>query len=119
MLIPLYLQYSKVTHSAVRKLNDLMNGRATNKDGEQVNVSPMVQMLSAKNLLDSLAMPEEAKIDITVSKSDEELEVQRQMNDQLAQLVQQQRAQLNSGKSISDVQNIGINVNVVEAELDE
>ena len=121
MLIPFYIQYAPYAHAAVKKQFDLMNGRAApNAKGENMTVSPMVQHLAAKTLFEMTSMPETAKIDLTISKSEEEISLQQEMNQQLAQLVKQQKARLEMGESIEDVQQIGINLNdAVEAEIED
>jgi len=122
MLIPFHIQYASYQHKAVNKLYNLMNGRSSpNANGEQMSVSPMVQMLSAKSLLEATKMPETAKIDMTISQSEESISMQQEMNSQLAQLVKAQKARLNAGEDISTVQQIGINFNgdAIDAEIEE
>ena len=111
MLVPLYLQYAPYLHKAIKKEYELMNGRAFDQNGNPMKVSPHVQHLAAVALFDMVKMPEAAKIDITVSKTKEEISIQQQMAEQLAQLVKQQKARLEMGESIEDVQAIGININ--------
>jgi len=120
MLIPFHLTYAPYAHAAVKKQYELMNGRAApNANGEPMTVSPMVQHLAAKSLYEMTAMPETAKIDLTISKSEEEVSMQQEMNQQLAQLVKMQKARLDAGESIETVQQIGVNFNehVTEAEV--
>jgi len=121
MLIPVHLQYYPYMDHAVKKLYQLSKGHAApNANGEPMTVSPMVQMLAAKNLYDAVKPPETASIDLTISKSEEELSIQQQMANQLATLVKHQKQRLEMGESIEDVQVIGLNIaNTVEAELDE
>jgi len=122
MLIPFHIQYASYQHAAIKKQYDLMNGRAApNANGEPMTCSPMVQHLAAKALLEATKMPETAKIDLTVSKSEEEVSMQQEMNMQLAQLVKMQKARLDAGEDISTVQKIGINLNsdAVDAEIEE
>jgi len=121
MLIPFHLQYAPYAHAAVKKQYDLMNGRAApNANGEPMTVSPMVQHLAAKSLFEMTSMPETAKLDITVNKSEEEITLQQQMNEQLAQLVKQQKARLDMGESLDSVQQIGVNFNdAIEVEVEK
>jgi len=121
MLIPFHIQYASYQHAAIKKQYDLMNGRAApNANGEPMTVSPMVQHLASKALLEATKMPETAKIDLTVSKSDEEVSMQQEMNTQLAQLVKMQKARLVAGEDISTVQQIGIafNEQAIDAEIE-
>jgi len=120
MLIPVYLQYQPYFHAAVKKQFNLMNGKAKSLDGEPMNVSPMVQHLAAKSLYEMTAMPQEAKIDLTINKGKEEMSMQKDMNTQLAELVKLQKMRLDAGEDISTVQKIGVNFNeVIEAEINE
>ena len=122
MLIPFHIQYMGYANAAIKKQYELMNGRASpNANGEPMTVSPMVQHLASKALLEATKMPETAKIDLTVSKSDEEVSMQQEMNTQLAQLVKMQKARLNAGESIETVQQIGVSFNgdAIEAEIEE
>jgi len=64
MLIPFHLQYAAYQHAAIKKQYDLMNGRAApNANGEAMTVTPMVQHLASKALLEATKMPETAKIE--------------------------------------------------------
>jgi len=120
MLIPVYLQYQPYFHAAVKKQFDLMNGKAAPRaDGTPQHVSPLVQMNAAKTLMEITAMPQEAKIDLTINKGEEELNIQRELNAQLAEMVKIQKSRLDSGESLDDVQKIGINVNIIDAEVEE
>ena len=119
MLIPFHLQYQPYFHAAVKKQYDLMNGRAApNSDGEAMSVTPMVQHLASKALMEVTAMPQEAKIDLTISKGAEEIDLQKEMNRQLADLVIMQKRRLDAGESIDTVQQIGLNLGeALEGEL--
>ena len=120
MLIPVHLQYQPYFHAAVKKQFDLMRGRAKNMNGEPMNVSAMVQHLASKSLMEITAMPQEAKIDLTISKGAEEVSLQKEMNSQLASLVALQKKRLDAGESIDSVQKIGIELNeVIEGEVSE
>ena len=118
MLIPMHLQYAPYAHAAIKKTYELMNGRSSpNADGEPMTVTPMVQHLAAKTLYEMTSMPETAKIDLTVSKSEEELDVLRQMNDQLAQIGKRQKDKLMLGESIDSVQQLGMTT--IDVSIDE
>jgi len=114
MLIPIHLQYAPYFHAAVKKQFDLMNGNAS-KDtkGNDMNVSPMVQHLAAKELANLTRQPEEQKLAVTVAPSDAALGLQSDMNDQLKQIVAHQKRQLEDGADILDVQVLGIDFSEV------
>ena len=110
MLIPVHLQYAPYFHAAVKKQFEIMNGKATDtSDGKKQNVSPMVQHLAAKELATLTKAPEEAKLDITINPGEAAVSMQQEMNEQLKAIVQNQRARLDAGESILDVQAIGVN----------
>ncbi len=112
LLIPASLQYAPYFHAAVKKQFELMNGNAgLDRDGDNIKVGAMVMHLAAKELALITKQPEESKLDIKISASDEEVELQRDMNRQLTALVKGQRERLLAGEDITDVQKIGVNFN--------
>jgi len=119
MLIPFHIQYMAYAHSAIKKQYDLMNGRAApNANGEPMTVSPMVQHLASKALLEATKMPETAKIDLTVSKSDEEISVQQEMNNNLAKIIKNQENAFRRGEDTAKLQQIHIidNSDIIDVE---
>ena len=117
MLIPIHLQYAPYFHAAVKKQYELMNGTST-KDvkGNEMNVSPMVQHLAAKELAVLTRQPEETKLDISITPSDAALGMQSDMNDQLKQIVAYQKQQLENGVDIIEAQVIGLDFSNVGRE---
>ena len=110
LLIPASLQYAPYFHSAVKKQYELMNGKAGNDtDGDPIKVTPMVMHLAAKELALITKQPEETKMSISVGPNAESLEMQSQMNEQLKVIIASQKARLEAGESIEDVQIIDIN----------
>ncbi len=115
MLIPVHLQYAPYFHAAVKKQYEIMNGIAEKtSDGKAQSVSPMVQHLAAKELATLTRQPEESKLDITINPGEQALTMQQQMNDQLTQIVANQRKRLQAGESIIDVQQIGLDFSEVK-----
>lgn len=105
MLIPLHLIYSQYLHAAIHKQFEIMSGRAADTvDGKKQTVSPMVQHLAAKELAAILKPPEETKLNVTINPGAEAMSAQAIMNDQLKQIVANQRAELMRGGDIIDVQ---------------
>jgi len=121
MLIPAHLQYAPYFHAAVKKQYDLMNGRAgaTNAEGEEMTVTPMVMHLAAKELALITKQPEEAKIDLKITQSDAMLNAQHEMNAQLEHIVANQARAFASGEDVSTLQKVHVEVEVVEAEIDD
>jgi hypothetical protein len=111
MLIPVHLQYAGYFHAAVKKQFELMNGKGANG-----KTTAMVEHLAAKELALLTAAPVDTKIDFKVSPSDKALDLQKEMNDQLKAIVASQRARLENGESIVDVQAIGVNFLEIEEE---
>jgi hypothetical protein len=111
MLIPVHLQYAGYFHAAVKKQFELMNGKGANG-----KTTAMVEHLAAKELALLTAAPVDTKIDLKVSPSDKALDLQKEMNDQLKAIVASQRARLENGESIVDVQAIGVNFLEIEEE---
>ena len=110
MLIPVHLQYAPYFHAAVKKQFELMNGTSNTKDkhGNPEKVSPMVQHLAAKELAVLTKQPEEQKLQVTINPGEAAMSMQSEMNEQLKAIVANQRARLDKGEDIIDVQSIGI-----------
>ena len=114
MLIPVSMQYAPYFHAAVKKQFEIMNGKVPkDKDGKEVNVSPMVQHLAAKELADLTKPLEEQKLSVTVNPGEAALSAQSEMNDILRNIVAGQRKRLEAGEDIIDVQQIGLDFSEV------
>lgn len=117
LLIPVSLQYAPYFHAAVMKQFDIMNGKASDThDGKKQTVSPMVQHLAAKELANLTKPLEEAKLAITVNPGAAAMSLQEEMNMQLKAIVAQQKKRLANGEDIIDVQQIGVNFDVLGAK---
>ena len=120
MLIPIHLQYAPYFHASVKKQFDLMNGHSTVKDengkDKVATVSPMVQHLAAKELAMLTRQPEETKLSVSISPSDEALSAQGEMNEYLKEIVAKQRKDLEGGADIVDVQVIGLDFNEIGSD---
>ena len=116
LIIPAYLQYRGYFDASVKKQFEIMNGNAgVNSEGEQIKVSAMVVHLAAKELAMITKQPDEAKLDIKISGSDEQIQAQEEMNIQLKSLVSMQKKRLTAGEDIVDVQALEINFDDVGA----
>jgi len=111
MLIPVHLQYAGYFHAAVKKQFELMNGKGANG-----KTTAMVEHLAAKELALLTAAPVDTKIDLKISPSDKSMEIQSEMNAQLKAIVASQRARLESGESIVDVQSFDIKFDNIQVE---
>ena len=75
---------------------------------------------AAKELLAATKGAEKMQLDIGIGTTDKAINLQEQLNQQIAQLVANQQTMLQLGGSIKEVQRIGINLNnpdAVDAEL--
>jgi hypothetical protein len=114
MLIPISIQYAPYFHAATKMQFDIMNGQGCiDKDGNQMNVSPMVRHLAAKELAALTKPIEEAQLNIKINPGEEAVSMQQEMNAQLKALVDMQKKRLENGEDIVDVQEIGINFDEV------
>ena len=107
---PLDLMFIGARYKAIGVLADIMeNGRF---DRDKIN--------AAKELLAATKGAEKMQLDIGIGTTDKAINLQEQLNQQIAQLVANQQAMLQLGGSIKEVQRIGINLNnqdTVDAEL--
>ena len=107
---PLDLMFMGARYKAIGVLANIMeNGRF---DRDKIN--------AAKELLAATKGAEKMQLDIGVGTTDKAINLQEQLNQQIAQLVANQQAMLQLGGSIKEVQRIGINLNsqdTVDAEL--
>ena len=107
---PLDLMFMGARYKAIGVLADIMeNGRF---DRDKVN--------AAKELLAATKGAEKMQLDIGIGTTDKAINLQEQLNQQIAQLVANQQAMLQLGGSIKEVQRIGINLSnqdTVDAEL--
>jgi len=111
MLIPISLTYAPYFHSAVKELYQIgvMGKGGKSAEGNEMTVTPMVRVQALKELTTITKPPEEQKIAISVNPGDVAISMQEEMNAQLKQIVSGQRARLEAGEDIIDVQQIGIN----------
>ncbi len=116
MMISAHIQYAPMFHASVKKQFQLMNGSSA--DGTPV--SAHVQHLAAKELREITEMPVDNTIELKLGMSDEAKSVQQQLTEQIARSVDLQMKRLEAGESISDVQSIGVNLDleIVDVELE-
>ena len=95
----------------LHKMVDLMNGKGAKPDDY---VSPTVQLNAAIAAETMTRPPEDKAIDIRIGYGDEAKALQQVIADQLAENAALMRKQFESGRSLKDVQRIGI---VLDAEV--
>lgn len=118
MLIPVSITYSPYFHAATKELYKIgvlgQGGKAV--DGKEMTVTPMVRVQALKELTALTKPPEEQKLSISINPGEAALSAQDEMNQQLKAIVAHQKKQLASGGDIIDVQQIGINFDVIGAK---
>lgn len=116
-LIAAHIKHYPYFDAAVKELAKvgLYNNAGNNADGEKMTVSPMVKVQALKELAALTKQPETAQLDIKIGQSDESLDMQAQMNQQLEALVAMQQKKLDNGSDIYDVQTIGISFDEVKS----
>lgn len=97
----------------LHKLVDLSNGKGAKPDDY---VSPTVQLNATLGALDYLKPPEDKSIDLRIGYNDEAKALQQTIAEQLAENAALMRKQFESGRSLKDVQKIGI---VLDAEVED
>ena len=106
---PLDLMFMGARYKAIGVLADIMeNGRF---DRDKIN--------AAKELLAATKGAEKMQLDIGVGTTDKAINLQEQLNQQIAQLVANQQLMLQTGANIDEVQKVGININYIEADVEE
>lgn len=103
------IQYAPARHMALKKLIDMTQGKcAPDAHGNPMTVTPHVQYLCAKELMDALKPEVDKTVNIKLGMSDEAMAAQQTLADQLGLMAKAQMAQLKSGKDINEVQKLGI-----------
>ena len=116
ILVPVYISHAPIHNATLKKLFDLSNGIGARADDK---VSPTVQMNAAIALNAATKMPEDNSVTLKIGMTDEATKIQQGLFEQLAMNSELQLAALRAGKSIGDVQRIGVNVDrIIEAEID-
>lgn len=109
------VEYKPLEPKLLGKLIELSDGRAANG----MQASPTVQLNATIAALDYIKAPVENTLNVNLGASDEAVEAQNNLAEQLAGMAVIQKAQLEAGRSITEVQKIGITYGeeVLEAEV--
>lgn len=105
------ITYAPLRHQCVQKYIELMNGKAA--DGP---ASATVQLNATVALMDYIQIPEDLTINLKQDMSDDAKSIQQNLADQIQDAVAMQRARMNNGESINNIQKLDI---VAEAEVIE
>jgi len=103
MLIPFHLQYDKLKHEALQVQANLMRGIGANDDDR---VTPHIQHLASKAIMDMLKSPEENSIELKIGASDAMVAVQQELQDTLSEIVANQRRAFQNGMNVAELQRI-------------
>ena len=103
MLIPFHLQYDKLKHEALQVQANLMRGIGANDDDR---VTPHIQHLASKAIMDMLKSPEENSIELKIGASDAMVAVQQELSDTLSEIVANQRRAFQNGMNVAELQRI-------------
>lgn len=104
--MPLYLMFQGARYKAVNTLVTEMETATYAKD----------RITAAKEILTHVKPPEEAKVELEIGISEESKSMQQILNDQLVQIATNQKALLEAGGDIKDVQKVSVNL-IEDAEI--
>lgn len=103
----LYLMFQGATYKAVAVLANEMTTAQYSKD----------RISAADKLLSHVKPPENINVELSVGPNKEAKDTMFELNTQLAQLAISQKAMLDAGKSIKDVQKTKVDLTIMEAEV--
>lgn len=107
------VEFMPIRNQLVKKLVDLTNGKGAKVDDY---VSPTVQLNAALGALEYLKPPEDKSIDLKIGMSEEAIAMQKNLADQIAASAAAMRQQFEQGRSIKEIQKVGI---TIDAEVEE
>lgn len=115
MVISPSLEYHHVFREMVDRGTNIARGISAN--GSPVSANVQANMIG--KMLEVLAPEKDSTIDIKVGMSDDAMSVQQGIFDQLSKLSASQASDAKAGKSITEIQQIGLVVEpVIEAEIE-
>lgn len=106
--MPLYLMFQKERYKAVAILAAEMEEAQYSKD----------RITAADKLLTHVKPPENIQVELGIGPTKEAVDLQTELNTQLARLAANQKALLDAGLSIKEVQKTGVNLEIIDAETD-
>ena len=122
MMLTVHIQYAPLFHQMLMKQVELANGW----DAHGRECSPTVQHLAASKIIDVVAPPVAQEIDLKIGKSDEAKSSDAKMLAEMEKIALSQKALLDAGHSIQEVQRLNLTIEVDEddgeaeyAEIDE
>ena len=107
------IEHRPLVNQLLKKLVDLTNGKGAKVDDY---VSPTVQLNATLGALDYLKPPEDKSIDLRIGLNAEAMAMQQNVADQIAASAAIMRKQFESGRSLREIQRVGI---TIDAEIEE
>ena len=108
-----HITHRPLFNQGIQKLVDLSNGIGAGADDY---VSPTVQMNSTIAYMDIIKPPEESTLNVNIGASDADRSATQALTDQLEAMAKIQMEQFKSGKSLDNIQQIGITLDVEVTE---
>lgn len=106
--MPLYLMFQKERYKAVAVLAEEMQEAMYSKD----------RISAADKLLTHVKPPENIQVELGIGPTKEAVDLHTELNTQLARLAANQKAMLDAGLDIKEVQKTHINLDIIDAETD-
>jgi len=106
-----YVTHAHLKNWAMAKTVNMANGIGARPSDR---VSPTVQLKALEMILEKVTPPEDNSIELKIGMSDEAKSATQNLTNQLEAMAQIQLANLKAGKSLDDVQKLGISFTDVE-----
>jgi len=109
MAIAWDIKYMPARVRALSNLIDLGNGIAKpSADGEPMTVSPHVQFLANKEVVDVLKPPEDNTLELKIGPSEEAVKAQNNLAAQLAVMAEARMKQFETNRNLDEIQKLNI-----------
>ena len=99
------ITHRPLANQMLKKMTDLANGIGANPDDR---VSPTVQLNAAIAVYEAVKMPEDNTMELKIGMSADALSAQENLAEQLRRMADIQMKAFREGKSLNDIQKIGI-----------
>lgn len=99
------ITHRPLANQMLKKMTDLANGIGANPDDR---VSPTVQLNAAIAVYEAVKMPEDNTMELKIGMSADALSAQESLAEQLRRMADIQMKAFREGKSLNDIQKIGI-----------
>ena len=110
MMLAVHIQYAPLFHQMLMKQVELASGW----DAHGRECSPTVQHLAASKIIDVTMAPVAQEIDLKIGQSDEAKDSNAKMFTEMERIARNQKALLEAGHSIEEVQRLNLTIEVEE-----